>query len=42
MNDYVMFCDGEAFGGQSYYGSYRTRTFANIFPSFGDFEEAYN
>lgn len=30
-----MICD-------SYYGSYRTRTFANIFPSFEDFENAYN
>lgn len=42
MNDYVMFGGEGAFGGQSYYGSYRTRTFANIFPSFGDFEAAYN
>ena len=27
---------------ESYYGSYRTRTFAEIFPSFTDFENAYN
>ena len=27
---------------KSYYGSYRTRTFADIFPSFEEFEEAYN
>ena len=42
MNDYVIFGDDGAFAGQSYYGSYRTRTFANIFPSFEEFEEAYH
>lgn len=42
MNDYVIFGSDEAFAGQSYYGSYRTRTFANIFPSFEEFEQAYN
>lgn len=42
MNDYVIFGDDGAFAGQSYYGGYRTRTFANIFPSFEEFEEAYN
>lgn len=42
MNDYVIYGDDGAFAGQSYYGSYRTRTFANIFPSFEEFAEAYN
>lgn len=42
MNDYVILGSDEAFAGQSYYGGYRTRTFANIFPSFEEFEEAYN
>lgn len=41
MNDYVIFGDDGAFAGQSYYGGYRTRTFANIFPSFEEFQEAY-
>lgn len=34
MNDY-LFCD-------TYYGSYRTRTFCDIFPSFEEFEAEYN
>lgn len=42
MNDYITFGSNGAFAGQSYYGSYRTRTFANIFPSYEDFEAAYN
>ena len=42
MNDYVIFGDDEAFAGKSYYGDYRTRTFANIFPSYEEFAEAYN
>lgn len=42
MNDYVIFGSSEAFAGTSYYGSYRTRTFANIFPTFEEFETAYN
>ena len=42
MNDYVIFGSADAFAGQSYYGSYRTRTFANILPSFEEFSEAYN
>ena len=41
MSNYVIF-DGH--GGDpslSYYGGYRTRTFADIFPSYEEFEEAY-
>ena len=42
MNDYVIFGNEGAFAGTSYYGSYRTRTFANIFPTFEEFQTAYN
>lgn len=41
MNNYII-DDGEMYCGQSYYGGYRTRTFADIFPSFDAFEEEYN
>lgn len=40
MNNY--FIGGEDCGRASYYGGYRTRTFADIFPSYEEFEEAYN
>ena len=41
MNNYIIGGDNE-YADLSYYGGYRTRTFANIFPSFEEFEEAYN
>lgn len=41
MNNYFI-DNGEMYCGQSYYGGYRTRTFAEIFPSFEEFEEEYN
>lgn len=39
MNNY--FIGGEGCGRASYYGGYRTRTFADIFPSYEDFADAY-
>lgn len=36
MNDYTIFAPDD-----SYYGAYRTRTFADIYPSFEDFNEEY-
>ena len=41
MNNYIINND-EEYAGLSYYGGYRTRTFADIFPSFEEFQEAYN
>jgi hypothetical protein len=34
--------DGNTYAGLSYYGGFRTRTFAQIFPSFDVFETVYN
>lgn len=42
MNNYYTENDFQAYANGSYYGSYRTRTFAQIFPSFEKFENEYN
>lgn len=41
MNDYMIFDGYGADCSLSYYGGYRTRTFADIFPSFEEFEQEY-
>ena len=40
MNNYIV-SDGEMFCGQSYYGGYRTRSFADIWDNEEDFVEEY-
>ena len=40
MSNYII-DDGEMYYGQSYYGGYRTRTFAEIFPDLKTFAQEY-
>lgn len=42
MNDFYNSEDFDAYANGSYYGGFRTRTFAQIFPSFEQFETEYN